>query len=441
MTAESQALQRRYFEMLMGSQFWSSETMIAHQRTQLGHLLRHARTQVPFYEHRLDKVFRSNGDIDFDRWLDIPIVRRPDLIAYREAMQPKAMPPGHHAIGTMSTSGTTGQAVTVTMSQLSMLASTAVAWRAHRWSDLDWSQTFYMRGGADQTASWPKGIPSGPWGPPWDDAARRGKSFRLRNDTQLHEQVEFMDRIGAVYASAGSSKHSRSLAVEATRLGYDIKLKAMLINSETVEDADRTAIAQAFGAKLVELYSSKEGTHMAYRCPVDANIWHVNAENLLVEILDDDGVPCLPGQTGHVIITPFFSTAQPLIRYDQGDLAVAGGPCHCGRCLPTIGAISGRVRHMFRHPDGRLISRGFPADNLAVLDAELAQYAQVAPTEYEIRYVPMNWEKVGDEKAFAKAFCEFFFPDSTIRFRRLREIPLTAAGKFLEYVYEVPGAD
>ena len=72
---------------------------------------------------------------------------------------------------------------------------------------------------------------------------------------------------------------------------------------------------------------------MAYRCPSQAG-WHVNAETLLLEIVDASGQPCRPGEMGRVVITPFFSTAQPLIRYDHGDLAVAGEGCACGRTCP-----------------------------------------------------------------------------------------------------------
>ena len=72
-------LQRQFYEMLMESQWWSADELRNYQRSQLSQLLRHAKKNVPFYEHRLDAVVKPNGDIDWDRWGEIPIVRRQDL--------------------------------------------------------------------------------------------------------------------------------------------------------------------------------------------------------------------------------------------------------------------------------------------------------------------------------------------------------------------------
>ena len=60
---------------------------------------------------------------------------------------------------------------------------------------------------------------------------------------------------------------------------------------------------------------------------------HVNAESVLVEVVDDAGRPVAPGQSGRVVVTPFGSTPMPLIRYDQGDIVVAG-MCMSVRTMP-----------------------------------------------------------------------------------------------------------
>ena len=45
----------------------------------------------------------------------------------------------------------------------------------------------------------------------------------------------------------------------------------------------------------------------------------------------------------------------PLIRYEIGDFAEVGDRCSCGRGLPVLRRILGRVRNMLTLPDGRLI--------------------------------------------------------------------------------------
>ena len=83
--------------MLMESQFWPPEQMRAFQLTQLAQLLRFAKATVPFYETRLDVVFRRDGEIDWDRWREIPIVTRMDVRDRHDEMQTSALPPADWA--------------------------------------------------------------------------------------------------------------------------------------------------------------------------------------------------------------------------------------------------------------------------------------------------------------------------------------------------------
>jgi phenylacetate-CoA ligase len=52
-----------------------------------------------------------------------------------------------------------------------------------------------------------------------------------------------------------------------------------------------------------------------------------------------------PGELGEVVITDLTNFAMPFIRYANGDLAVAGkaDKCGCGRALPRLGTVEGRV--------------------------------------------------------------------------------------------------
>ena len=100
--------QGKIFDMLMESQFWPPETMLAFQRTQLTQLLFHARENVPFYKTRLDPLFRKNGDIDWSLWHEIPIVTRADLRDRRNELLATKLPPGHGPSEAFTTSGSSG---------------------------------------------------------------------------------------------------------------------------------------------------------------------------------------------------------------------------------------------------------------------------------------------------------------------------------------------
>ncbi|NNM28500.1 MAG: phenylacetate--CoA ligase family protein, partial [Akkermansiaceae bacterium] len=123
------------------------------------------------------------------------------------------------------------------------------------------------------------------------------------------------------------------------------KLREVRTLGEIVTPQLREPCREEWGLPLDDMYTSQEFGYIALQCP-DCDDLHVQAENVLVEILDDAGQPCAPGETGRVVVTGLQNFAMPLIRYEIGDHAVPGGPCGCGRGLPVLTSVLGRTRNM-----------------------------------------------------------------------------------------------
>jgi len=431
---QPQDLQRAFYEMLLESQFWSPRQIEDYQRGQLTQLLRHARRNVPFYENRLDPVFTASGDIDWDRWEDIPIVRRSDMLEHRDAMLARERPAGHGEVGTVSSSGSTGQPIRITSNRLTITAANGNRWRAHRWFGLDWSKTLAVRGDPRPGADPDQGRLVGPWGPPWDDASRFGRSVEYMRNFSAARLLEYLLETDVRYLAWGA-KNLHAVALEAERLGIRLDIDCVLTHGQQTGAADKAAFTRVWGARCLDHYSSKEAGQMAYSCPSGSGL-HVSAESVFVEVVDAEGRAVPQGEDGRVVVTPFVSTAQPLIRYDQGDIASFGPPCKCGRCLPVLAQVSGRTLSIFTHPDGRRAAKMLAEETRAALRAVFWQIAQVGPGSFEIRYVPADWSDVGDEATAVADFRSVYFHDAEVRCVRVREIPLTAAGKFIEYVNE-----
>jgi phenylacetate-CoA ligase len=426
-------LQHRFHGMLLDSQFWTPAQLCDYQRGQLDHLLRHARANAPFYERRLDPVFRADGTIDWDRWSDLPIITRPDMVERRDAMQARELPPGHGPSDTVSTSGSTGVPVTISVSALFGIANDCLRWRGQDWNGIDWSKNIAIRlGSSEPPLGPPFGTLLGGWGPPWMTGPR-GERWHLNVRLPGAEVLRFINDRRIAYLNTGASS-AHIYALDALRLGIETRFEAVLAQGRTVTPEDRDICERVFGARIMEHYSSKEGGQMAHPCPHGK--LHINSEACLVEIVDREGSPVPPGTAGRLVVTPFFNTAQPLIRYDQGDIATLGAPCTCGRGLPVLGSIVGRGFAVFSHPDGRRSDTILPETGRAALACSLWQVAQVGPTEFEIRYVPKDVARPADEEEFARIFHRQFFEDSRLRFVRVAEIPLSPGGKHLEYVNE-----
>lgn len=428
-------LLQQFHEMLMESQYWPPKALADYQRLQLGQLLRHARANVPFYATRLDKVFTASGDIDWDRWHDIPILNRTDLIEHRQSMQARVQPAGHGALYEATTSGSTGVEVTTTHNGLANLANRAAMFRHYRRHAIDWSRTLAAWYGDDRAdAAFPSGRVGGPWGPAWEPSAQSGRFVRVNRFATAAEALELYGRHDTAYFT-GRGKTAQALAFEARRLGSSQRFDAILGFATAILPDERADCAAVFGARMMGQYSSKEGHGMAHECPSGPH-YHINEELALIEILDDRGHPTPAGEIGRVVVTPLLSTAQPLIRYEQGDLAVPGGTCSCGRTLKVIERVVGRTMHLFRFPDGTTVAPIMPGDARQLIGAKYWQIAQVGPLEIEVRYVPETPGYRGDTKALADIVRSRTHSEAEVRIVERLTLERVDGGKFIEYVNE-----
>lgn len=423
---------RDFYEMLEQSQWWTPDRLAAWQRHQLQALLVHARATTPYYRFRLNKVLRPDGTVDWDNWHRIPIVRRSDVVEQFKSMLSMAPVQQHGALQDYQSSGSTGDPVTVRTTRWLMQTSQACTWRAHRWGNLDWSKTLVFTAAEDKSLT--AGDDLGPWGPPWLPDAKRGRYIYSYYRTPFPDRFRIMLERGASYHATTAPAAGR-LVEEARATNVQLHLDALLVRGGAVTDLLRKDLRETFGADVVEFYSSKECGAIAQRCP-QGHGYHVNAETVFLEVVDAEGMPVAPGQAGRAVITPFASTALPLIRYDQGDIVVAGAECSCGRGLPVIESISGREANFFTHPDGRKLDRGLTQECRELIGAGQVQIAQVGPTDYEVRYTPRDWGVPRDEEKFARKFREIIFEDSSVTLVEMKEIPLSPAGKFLASVVE-----
>ena len=138
------------------------------------------------------------------------------------------------------------------------------------------------------------------------------------------------------------------------------------------------------------------------------------------------------------MVTPFFNTAQPLIRYELGDEVTLGEGCSCGCKLPVIAELNGRSVHLFRLPGGRKMSLRLPAEYKKTMGALEWQIAQVAPEAVEIRYLKLREAKPQELETLRAIIRSQMTPATTVTFIPITKLPQTASGKVLDVVCELP---
>ncbi len=436
-----QSLRKRIYQMLMESQYWPADVMLDYQRSQCAQMLRHARENVPFYKTRLDSIFRKNGDIDWSRWQEIPIVVRADIRENGRAMMAASLPEGHGPHYEAASSGSTAAPITIRSTMLMLAAGTGAFNRACDWYGFSKGDRFCVAVGPKvletiDPAIW--AIGEGESG----NLAGNTKSTQLAVNQKCSAEriLSLMEQHGSQCFS-GFSMTIEDIATAQMARHANVDLKFVVGVSTALSERARTLTRAAFNAPAFSAYSSKEAHKIAHECAASRGL-HVNSELMFVEILDAGGNPCPPGVTGRVIVTPFFSTAQPLIRYEQGDLATWGDPCSCGRSHPVIARVEGRIRNQFRFTGGH---RFMPAMGYEiyrdVLKADRWQVAQTGPLAIEVRYISAATDDTIDFPALTRLYQSSFHRDVKVTYRRVEAMPLTAAGKFIDYVNEYEAAN
>ncbi|HUV04519.1 MAG TPA: hypothetical protein VMX94_05375 [Armatimonadota bacterium] len=132
-------------------------------------------------------------------------------------------------------------------------------------------------------------------------------------------------------------------------------MRLVITSAELLEPVARRSIEKAFGVAPTDFYGSMELGWIAWECPERAG-YHMNSDCLIVECVKD-GRPAVRGEEGELVITNLYSFAAPLIRYATGDVGtLSTGSCKCGRGLPLISSIRGRMVDRVVLPSGEMIS-------------------------------------------------------------------------------------
>jgi phenylacetate-CoA ligase len=139
------------------------------------------------------------------------------------------------------------------------------------------------------------------------------------------------------------------------------------------------------------------------------------------------------GDGAEIVATGLANLGMPLIRYRTGDLVaddVKPGRCPCGRELPAIGSILGRLDKYVVTPDG---SRVGPAPmSLAfqtVPHLRCAQVYQDDPSSLTVRIVGEPEFSAEDEGVLRRELHARLGPVIDLRIERVDAPVLTAAGK------------
>ena len=420
-------------QQLEQGQWLDGAQLLARQMRQLEPLLRHAHESVPWYRERWAGKFDPEQTLTYDVFRRLPLLTRRDIQDNFAQMRSDCIPQGHGQVEEMTTSGSTGAPVRFLGTGLDAVLWDALTLRDHVWHRRDLGAKLAVIRRETTLGR------NDNWGPATQGVVATGPA--VSNSVQLNVATLF-DWLRAERPGYLLSYPSliRDLVTHGLDHGLALEgLREVRTIAESVGEEVRDLCSSAWGVSVTDVYSASEVGYLALQCP-DHSGYHIQSEGVLLEVLDDEGGPCAPGDVGRVVVTGLRNFAMPLVRYDIGDYAEVGEACPCGRGLPVLRRILGRVRNTLVTADGQRFWPTFGKRALAAV-APIRQY-QFVQRSFElvearlVAATPLTTE----QEDHVRRSIQSQMPDGVHLAITYRDrLERGAGGKFEDFVSEVAG--
>ncbi len=424
----------RYYELLRKTQWLSPQQLRDLQDEKLRRLVRHAYRNVPYYRDQMKRAGVRPEDVRGQTDLHkLPLLAKDDVRAH---LYFDILSENHdkNDVLKITTSGSTGEPFVCYADRAQLEFRWAATIRSQEWTGYEfgdpcvrlWHQTLGMTGGQvvrERLDAW---------------LSRRLfiPVFEMNED-----RLDDMVREIAAWQPVMLDGYAEALDFLAhflrSRGRIDVRPKAIMSSAQTLPEPSRRLIEEAFGCRVFDKYGAREFSGIAYECEAHSG-HHVVGEGYIVEILRD-GRPAAPGEAGEVVITDLNNYCLPFIRYRIGDLAVARDPtqaCPCGRGLPLIGNIEGRVQSIIQGTDGQYVPGTFFAHYLKEFDHAIQRFQVVQERRGAMTFRVVKGGRYSDDvlDEIIATFRRYLGADMHIDVEFVENVELVRTGKRLASV-------
>ena len=411
------------YNEIAGSQWYTSAELEQLQLGKLRAVVKHAYENVPHYREAFDEMGMKPEDIrELEDIRHVPIVTKDQIQQTPERFCARNMQ--EYEPWAFETGGSTGTPLRFYTDGVSTFMESVFVWRFRGWAGYEPAdRQAVMRYRTDF--------------PPCEDA--QAPALRVRNVLYLSafhvREANLDDYVARLrkFKPRGIYGFPSTLYVVARHMLREKlppipSLGSITVASETLLPRFRAAIEEAFGAKVYNWYGSNECVVTAGECPEGR--LHINAEYGLMEVVDARGSPVEPGAPGLVVGTAFNKFAMPFIRYRLGDRVILSADgCPCGRGLPVLESLEGRLDDLIVTKAGRFVGRLDEAFH-ASFGIEMTQIVQREQGRITVRFVRGRSYADDDLKKLDVELRKRLGADMEIEYTPVHEIPRVGRGKY-----------
>jgi phenylacetate-CoA ligase len=414
---------------------WSPETWRTWQGSRCAELLNRAATRVPYYREQWQERRRRGDRLSVERLENWPVLRKENVrVAARRLIADDCE---IRRLFHEHTSGTTGTALNLWFPR-----STLRRWyalyeaRIRRWNGVTRHDRWAIFGG-QLVASVERKTP-----PYWVWNAAMRQLYCSAYHLAPQRIPSYLDALKR-YRPAWVLGYASALATLAQGAleggGAPPRLNVVISNAEPLYPHQRERIAHAFDCAVRDTYGMAETVLGGSECSHSS--LHIWPEVGILEVLRDDADEPVPaGASGRVVATGLLNPDMPLVRYEVGDRAVldpSSVPCPCGRLLPRLSIVEGRLDDIVLTPEGARVGRLDPVFK-ADLPVREAQIVQEEIDLLRVRVVPAPGWGERDREAIVERVRDRVGCRMNVLVEEVTVLERTTAGKFRAVVSHLP---
>jgi len=403
------------------TQWWSIGEIEKLQLDRLKKLIKYAYEHVPYYSKLYKSLEIHPDDIkSLKDFQSLPFITREDIKSHINEL---VTDDPNHEIFPDSTGGSTGVPMQFFIERAYDRWDQALELRGRGWYGVREGDRIAFVWGAKQD------MPD--WSMPTRLKAQILQERYLNAFSMTEQKMQLFAKSLVKWKPAMFRAYASALTLFAQYLKdhkiTGIEPRLIETTAEKVTLPQRDLLESVFHCKVADWYSAREMGTIAFQCPVGS--LHVG-ETRFLEIVAKNNV-ARPGELGEVVITSLHQYGMPFIRYKIGDMAILEThPCSCGRGLPVLREVVGRMQDFLVTSDGRFVHGGYFPHTFR-LYPEISQYQVYQPDRdhLQVRFVckrpiDSNWIATIHHELQA---C--FGTKMDISVEIVDAIPLTLAGK------------
>lgn len=387
--------------------------ILSFQKERIQELLKHAQTTTTFYQ--------TQKDLDIS---DFPVVNKKIITDNKSAFLSNLYQPDK--LFKVSTSGSTGTPFTVYQDNRKKNYHTADTIFFNELSGLNLGdRLYYFR--------------------VWDKLVKKSfLSFFAQNVLPIDASkldceslhFNFLEKLKREKQPVGLLAYSSTFEALSTcchaypKDAFKHKVKTIITMSETLPDGSRELLEQFFACNVVSRYSNMENGMLGLQIKSNANFYLLNEVSFFIEILKmDTDEPADEGDLGRIVVTDLYNFAQPIIRYDTGDIGSITFQTYKGKTRKFLKSVEGRKVDFITDTKGLLVSPHTITNTMWRYQfIKQFQFIQLGVVHYKL---VLNTDESHQSKVegLLTDLKEYIGRDAVIEVEYTDEIPLLNSGK------------